>query len=72
MADSHKSVDNFDLVAEMKRASVHAYEVAAYLGIDAAELSRWLNGKRSRLPLGEGRPEFREALRIVAERKAAA
>ena len=66
---SQKSVDNLDLLPEMKRAGVYGYEVAEALDCDAATFSRWVNGTGP-LPSGQGRRSVRAAIKAIAKRKA--
>jgi len=63
-----KSVDGFALAAERRRAGVNAYELAAELNVDPAQVSYYENGHVERMVRGLGESEYRDALRVVAER----
>ena len=65
-ASVDKSVDNFSLAAERRRAEVKGYELAEKLGIDGGDLSRFETGK-AKLPNGMGPRSYRRAIQAVLE-----
>ena len=66
-----KSGDNFHLVEPMRRAGVTQGEVATELGCSDSTFSRFLSGER-KLPAGQGARAVLAAIKVAAERKAAA